>query len=621
MKILLVEDDKYIAKSLTTALVAQHYVVDVATDGQAGWELAAVFAYDIILLDVMLPKLDGISLCQRLRREGHQMPILLLTAQSDTAQKVVGLDAGADDYLIKPFELQELFARVRVLLRRGNASLPPVLESENLRLNPSTCEVTYAGKPLKLTAKEYRLLELFLRNSHRVFSRNAIIEHLWSFEELPNEGTVTAHMMGLRQKLKTAGAPADFIETVYGLGYRLKLPVTESFKEGNVIPRREPGNEEKKEGVQEKIQAAMTQVWEQFKDQISDRVAVLDQTAKALLENTLDEPLRQQARAEAHKLAGALGMFGFTEGTRLAREAQEILQAETILDRLQALRFWELILALRREIGEAAVQKASQPVANHRDSLVLIIDDDADLGERIKMEASKWGVRVEVATDLSTARTRIASLPPDAVLLDVSFPGAEGLTMLAELANRTTPIPVLVLTAQDSFTTRVEVARLGARGFLHKPVPPERVLEAVTQMLSQLHHLGGKIMVVDDDVTLLAALKTLLEPWGVSLITLDSPLRFWDAIAESAPDLLILDVEMPDISGIELCRVVRNDPRWSDLPVLFLTAHTDADTVRQVFLAGADDYVSKPIIEPELIARVISRIERSRLQKIYLSSR
>lgn len=222
MKILLVEDDERIAEALAENLTDQYHVVDVATDGQAGWDLVEAEAYDLLIVDVMLPKLSGISLCQRLRSYGYRMPILLLTARDTSEDKVMGLDAGADDYVVKPFDLQELAARIRALLRRGSSTLPPMLEWGSLKLDPGTCEVTYAGQPLHLTPKEYSLLELFLRHERRVFSRSAILEKLWSFEEPPEEETVKAHIKGLRHKLKLVGAPVDFIETIYGLGYRLK---------------------------------------------------------------------------------------------------------------------------------------------------------------------------------------------------------------------------------------------------------------------------------------------------------------------------------------------------------------------------------------------------------------
>jgi DNA-binding response OmpR family regulator len=222
MKILIVEDDERISDAIAEELSDRHYAVEVAYDGEEAWELLDVFTYDLILLDVMMPKMDGITLCQKIRAKGNSIPILMLTAKDTIGDKVIGLDAGADDYIIKPFDLEELTARIRALLRRGSTALPPVLAWGDLRLDPSTCEVFYQDNLLPLSPKEYKLLEFFLRNGRRVFSRAQILEHLWPFEQVPEEATVKAHIRGLRQKLELAGAPHDLIETVYGLGYRLK---------------------------------------------------------------------------------------------------------------------------------------------------------------------------------------------------------------------------------------------------------------------------------------------------------------------------------------------------------------------------------------------------------------
>lgn len=221
MRLLIVEDDPEIAELLSEAFTDQHYTVDIASDGQAGWDFVKAFDYDLLLLDWMLPKLDGISLCRQLRSHGYHMPILMLTAQDTTQAQVTGLDAGADDYVLKPYKLEELFARIRALLRRGSASQSPVLQWGDLYLDPCTGEASYGGNPIKLTAKEFRLLELFLRRGNRVLSRSAIMENLWSFDELPDEDAIKAHIKRLRQKLRVAGAFENLIETVYGLGYRL----------------------------------------------------------------------------------------------------------------------------------------------------------------------------------------------------------------------------------------------------------------------------------------------------------------------------------------------------------------------------------------------------------------
>ncbi len=222
MKILLVEDDAELAESLAEALVAQHYQVDVAKDGVAGWEQAKTQAHDLTLLDVTLPRLDGVSLCKRMRSRGYTSPVLMLTARDTSSDKVTGLDAGADAYIVKPFDLQELLAQIRALLRRGSPGPMPVLRWGNLSLNPSTYEVSYGDRPLHLTPKEFSILELLMRNGRRVLSRSIIVDYVWASDDLPKADTVKAHIKSLRQKLKAAGAPSNWIETVHSLGYRLK---------------------------------------------------------------------------------------------------------------------------------------------------------------------------------------------------------------------------------------------------------------------------------------------------------------------------------------------------------------------------------------------------------------
>lgn len=222
MKILLVEDDIYLAEALAEALADQLYVVEIASNGEAAWEQIITVEYDLVLLDVMLPKLNGIQLCQRLRSHNYSVPILMITARDTSTDKVLGLDAGADDYMVKPIDLQELLARIRALLRRGGASSPPILEWGELHLDPALYEVSYNNQTLRLTPKEYSLLELLLRNGRRILSRSIIIEHLWSLENPPEEDTVKAHIKSLRYKLRAVSAPDDLIETVHGLGYRLK---------------------------------------------------------------------------------------------------------------------------------------------------------------------------------------------------------------------------------------------------------------------------------------------------------------------------------------------------------------------------------------------------------------
>ncbi len=224
MKILLVEDDDRIAKPLAEELRHQHHVVDIVSDGVSGWEYAQATAYDLILLDLMLPKLDGIALCKRLRSVRSSAFILMLTARDTTVDKVIGLDAGADDYLIKPFELDELNARIRALSRRTPEMQQAILVHGALQLDPATCTVTYDRSLIALTPKEFMILECFLRNPVQVLTRSALLDRVWEFDRVAGEQTIKTHITNLRRKLKEAGSSEDLIETVYGIGYRLQQP-------------------------------------------------------------------------------------------------------------------------------------------------------------------------------------------------------------------------------------------------------------------------------------------------------------------------------------------------------------------------------------------------------------
>lgn len=619
MRLLLIEDDECVAKALRNVLQQQNYVVDTATDGQTGWDLIQTFTYDLILLDVILPKLDGIKLCQRLRDRKYQTPVLLITAQDSSDRKVMGLDAGADDYLVKPFDMPELLARIRVLLRRQSKPILQALEWGDLKLQCGTCEVTYGDRVLHLTPNEYRLLELFLRHPQLVLSRGEILDRVWAVPEAPKEDTVTAHIKGLRQKLKQVGAPADLIETVYGLGYRLKQPAPTTKKtklRGVSLPRSQ-------DSIQQQTKAALAEVWEKLKYQSSDRVAVLEQATISLLDNKHTEELREKARQAAHKLAGALGIFGFTKGSRLAKHIEDIWQADVILDRSEALHLYEMVMALKREIQRPSLSQLDRPLPRQQSIVMLAIDGDTALAEQIVKLATTAGIGVKIAPNISAAKAAIAHLEKfnrlsqaDVVILNLPLANttAADLAVLAELTNRTPPIPVLLCTRGDRLSDRIELSRLGVHAFLRQPFNPEEVLAAVTR-LQQTRSNPAKILVVDDDPEILALMQALLEPWGIQLNTLEEPSRFWAILEEFAPDMLVLDVEMPQFNGIDLCQIVRNEPRWHKLPVLFLTAHTDDRTVQQVFTAGANDCLSKSILGTELVTQIFNRLGQTRLMQ------
>lgn len=481
MKILVIDDDETLVQVLKASLLDQNYVVDVAEDGETGWQFVQTFPYDLILLDVMLPKLDGIEFCRKLRQQDSAVLVMLMTTRDTTTDKLLGLDSGADDYVIKPLDIQELLARIRALSRRSSVASTPVLVCGKLQLDPSLRDVTYAGKPLQLSRKEYMLLELFLRNQQRIFSRSEIIDQLWAAnEDPPHEETVKSHIKSIRRKLAAVGAH-DWIETRYGQGYRINPMYLHSSPPAASTTQLSDS--------QQQLDRTAAAIWQRNKGTNLERIATLERAILALQAGTINADLHQEAVRNAHKLAGSLGTFGYDAGSQIARRLEVLLQS-----------------------------------------------------------------------------------------------------------------PLLPTMAQQALSLVLSLYPLLEQ-------PPQTVLP---QTIPLREPLNATILAVDDDAAMLMMMKELLEPLGFHLVCLDSPDRFWQTLATVHPDLLILDINMPGITGITLCQQVRSNPQWHWLPILFLTIQAEPEMTQQAFLAGADDYVSKSVLLQELPIRVLNRLYRSR---------
>ena len=223
MRLLVVEDEQKVARFVTQGLEEEGYAVDVATDGETGLSMALDHVHDLIILDIQLPKKDGLQVIQELRRASVQTPVLLLTVRAAIEDKVLGLDAGADDYLTKPFAFQELVARIRALLRRGPEAAPPVLRIGDLTLDPARRTVIRGDQKIELTAREFTLLDYFMRNSGRVLTRTMIAEHVWDYDFDPGTNVIDVYVNYLRKKIDASHEP-KLLHTIRGAGYVLKIP-------------------------------------------------------------------------------------------------------------------------------------------------------------------------------------------------------------------------------------------------------------------------------------------------------------------------------------------------------------------------------------------------------------
>jgi PAS domain S-box-containing protein len=439
-----------------------------------------------------------------------------------------------------------------------------------------------------------------------------ILEHLWSYEDTPGEEAVRTHIKGLRQKLKEKGASSSLIETVYGIGYRLK-PQSESNgskqKDTYELEANFPSQFKSPVKLQQTA-LAINKVWQKFKGRVTEQVNILEEAAQALTQNALNQELHCQAEKEAHTLAGSLGTFGFPEGSKIARKIEKLLKAETTSSNDAAI-FSTLVQTLQREI-ELSPQANHNVQPNSEHPLILIVDQDFTFAEELTQESVNWGLEVTLATSIAAARNKLYQEHPSVVLFNTSiYPEEENLDLLAELNARKPPVPVLFC-SENRLSRRLENTCNGSNTYLQKPIKPKQALEAVQAAL-QAALIKVKVLAVDNDPKILALLQTLLTPWGITVTTLSEPRKFWTTLEAFKPDLLILDVEISGVSGIQLCSLVRNDSDWSELPILFLTVHNDADVVNQAFSAGADDFVSKPFIASELATRIINRLERIKL--------
>ena len=623
MRVLLIDDDDALAALLTQQLAAQNYVVDRVSDGEAGWAYGSTFDYDLIILDWMLPQLDGIQLCQRLRDQGYGVPILLLTARDDQTDKLKGLEAGADDYVVKPFDIDELLARIRVLLRRTLTESAPILSWGALSLDPVSCEVTYHGQPVPLTAKEYSLLELFLRHSQQVFSAHTLLDRMWSSEEFPSEATVRSHIRGLRRKLKAVGGGIDLIETVHGLGYRLKTQaltlVDERQSTAPTLTKR-----------QTRYLEGITQAWNAHKGESLERWNYLVHVSSMLKEQGLSEQQQSQAQHMAHSLAGTLGTFGLMEGYRLALQIEQLLQSGMVFSSAQVSQFQALVTTLGHTLDESPklVYPSDDDVARPE---ILIVDvNDVAYIQQLMALAIAQGFQTTIAASIETASQTLSldghmpsetsDAPPDLVLINLVAGETDPmldepilqrlLQLITRLTQRWPHLPVVVVTPQADFGNRLDLIRRGGVIVLEYPVVPAEVLEVITQATSHSYRLS-KIMIVDDDAHYLKQVIHLLQPWGFQITPLANSQRFWTLFTQVLPDLVILDIEMPKINGFELCQVLRSNPQWQHLPIIFLSVYNDQAKQDQAFALGADDYITKPVQGRDLAIRLLNRLKRS----------
>ncbi len=371
--------------------------------------------------------------------------------------------------------------------------------------------------------------------------------------------------------------------------------------------------------------ATLADLWERHRGTNLSRVAVLEDVTLAIIEGTADDEARSLAQREAHKLAGSLGTFGFHEGSRLARSIESLLEDE----RPEPLTLADAVALLAQQLdpspgpvgegvdpappvsdgsGQDVETSGATPAFDGRRRVVVLSADEILIG-RLADAAKR--VELTVTDSAETARSLVETGGIDTVLVDLD--GDHGMERFEAIVPTSSSTRFFALTGSDDPDHRLRVAQAGGHGYFPRTFAASRLFDPTEAGLTSERYPGARILAVDDDPTQLDVLDVILGGAGMTVTPLTEPLRFWETLQEVRPDAVIVDVDMPGVSGLVLCRMVRNDPRWHRLPVLVLTAGHDATAIQSAFAAGADDYIAKPIASPQFEARVASHVERHRL--------
>ena len=354
------------------------------------------------------------------------------------------------------------------------------------------------------------------------------------------------------------------------------------------------------------------EVWARLRERHLRRVEVLERAVLALMDGELDEELRELAESEAHSLAGTVGTFGMRGGSRLARALEQSFSSRHTLGRPLAMRLADQVLALRREL-----ERPTAPIAVAPDGVlptrVLLLGDSAR-GDQFVAEGMSVGVEV-VARALADTGEAVLEDAPDAIILEAGDTPVEELVALLDTITACATAVVLVVSPNDSMALRLAIARAGATGPLLAGQPPSMILERAVATLASREQATATVLVVDSDPYALQAATLVLEQAGLRVLALADPQGFWETLESGQPDLVVTGAAMAGVSGLELCRAMRADPRWRELPFVLMASADEAAFAKETYHVGGDDVVRKPVQREELVPRVQNRLRRARQQR------
>ncbi|MHB8669218.1 MAG: response regulator [Acidimicrobiales bacterium] len=371
----------------------------------------------------------------------------------------------------------------------------------------------------------------------------------------------------------------------------------------------------------------MAAIWETSRGLFAESLKVIEDAVGALLQGGLSSEDRRRAEREAHKLGGSLGTFGFQDASRQAQEIEWALQGTGPVEDQKVLALSERVMSLLHTVDQPLPEVSATPGAQSTgvevgtageiggEGRILVVGADGEYAHRVIEQAVSHGINGRTVDTLDAALSVMEDLDPHVVVLDMEDDASSAtvLPLIRAVSSSERPAAILIIAAGLSIDDRVQLAQAGVERIIRKPVPPRMVIDLVRRLIEKDEDRGVSVLAVDDDDTALAVLRTVLGGGGFRVEALNGGEGFWTELERVRPDLVILDFDMPHLDGPGLCRALRSEERWAALPVMFVTSRRDPASVREMFAAGADDHLVKPLDPQDLMVRVESRLARTRM--------
>lgn len=629
MKILLAEDDERLGKLIYDYLIPESEIVDVVNTGFEIGEKLTKESYDLLILDVMLPKKNGIDICRDLRRGGINIAILFITALNNKNDKIKAFESGADDYLIKPFDFEELLMRVKALLRRDNQvnvkSAP--LKWYDLTMITEEKKVFYCDNSVHLTPREFKILQIFLTTPNKVFSSESIIDKLWDIETIPTDSTLRTHIKSLRKKLEEKGAEKDFIETLYGMGYRLKQIKEKLINEtkNNLPLNAEKINQKQKVSKENELKHLIEKMW------LDNQKSIAEDCQK--LSNYINGKNKEleidQAIRIAHNFVGFLGSLGFDTASKISKEIENLLKNNR--DNLENQEIKSTILKLLNDLetnlfplGEIATSGNQKNPTKHLFSQgnieILVIDEDIKLSNNLILFMDNPQVNFNFVYTIESGLKYLKEKEYNLVILETEWEKSSSsqlIKILDYLKTKEDKTKTIIYSKNDSLENRLYCSKYPISAFLNKNNSLEILWQNTKTILSNNHHISEtnylyNILIIDDDVRFTEILKQKLieHKLPINIQTISDSETFLEEIIKIKPELIILDLQMPKLNGLDICKIIKKDPFLQSIPIIFLTGNLEPDIINQFVEAGADDFISKSKIDLELYPRIMTHLKR-----------